>query len=99
MGLSDDEGGSEKLDEAHSAFCAVLENTDIERAPFQWAISQSMIGAVLVRLGEWKHQPALRHEAVEAFEQALTKLTRERVPRQWGSVQANLGHTLYFASR
>lgn len=95
MALSDDEGGSDKLGEAHSAFCAVLENTDIERAPFQWAIAKSMIGAVLVRLSEWKRQPALRHKAVEAFEQALTKLTRDRAPRQWGLVQANLGHTLY----
>ena len=51
-------------------------------------------GLALARIGDQRGDNQALREAVSAFRQALTVITRERVPLDWATTQNNLGNTL-----
>jgi hypothetical protein len=67
-----------------------LEERTRERAPLDWATTQSNLGDALRTLGERESGTARLEEAVGVDRAALEELTRERVPLDWAETQNNL---------
>jgi tetratricopeptide (TPR) repeat protein len=65
-----------------------------ERAPLDWAMTQSELGNALASLGERESGTARLNEAVAAYREALKESTRERVPLDWARIRNNLGNAL-----
>lgn len=65
-----------------------------ERVPFQWAITQNMLGNALAILGERESGTLRLEQAVAACRAALEEWTRERVPLDWARAQNVLGNAL-----
>jgi hypothetical protein len=59
--------------------------------PRNWAATQNNLGSALGSLGERQSDTARLTQAVEAFQEALKKYTRERAPLDWAGTQNNLG--------
>lgn len=56
--------------------------------------TQTNLGAVLAELGERESGTSRLEEAAAAFQAALEKRTRDRVPLQWAQTQMNLNTVL-----
>jgi tetratricopeptide (TPR) repeat protein len=82
------------LEEAVAAYCEVLKEQTRERAPLDWASTQTLLGGVLTTLGAGENNTARLEEAVAAYREALKELTRERAPPQWAAIQFGLGIAL-----
>jgi hypothetical protein len=80
--------------EAEAAHREALTVRTRDRVPFDWAATQTNLGAALALLGE--RQPGTEHlkEAVAASREALTVYSREHLPLSWAVAQSNLGATL-----
>jgi tetratricopeptide (TPR) repeat protein len=59
-----------------------------------YGIWQNKLGIALATIGERESGTAQLEAAVQAFEQALLKLTGERLGPQWAATQTNLGNAL-----
>jgi dTDP-4-amino-4,6-dideoxygalactose transaminase len=59
-----------------------------------WAMTQTNLGAALLKLGEREAGTARREEAVQAYRDALGEWTRERVPLDWAYTQHGLAGAL-----
>jgi hypothetical protein len=57
------------------------------------------LGAALWKLGERESGTARLEEPVAAYHEAMTELTRDRVPLQWAMAQNNLGGSLMNTGR
>jgi tetratricopeptide (TPR) repeat protein len=88
------EGGAARLEEAVAAYRAALEEQTRERAPLQWATTQTNLGNALHTLGEREGGTARLEAAVAAYRAAMEEWTRERVPLDWAMTQNNLGNAL-----
>ena len=92
--LGERERGTERLEQAVTAYTEALKERTRERAPLDWAGTQSSFGAALTTLGERERGTERLEQAVTAFTEALKERTRERVPLDWASTQSNLGAAL-----
>ena len=72
----------------------LVELTNRERVPLEWAMTQHNLGTALLRLGRRESGTTKLEEAVAAFREALQEHTRERVPLKWAMTQNNLGLAL-----
>ena len=88
------ESGTNKLEEAVSAFHAALTERTRERAPLEWAATQMNLGTVLARLGERENRTEKLEEAIAAYREALKEKLREHIPLDWAKTQNNLGNAL-----
>jgi hypothetical protein len=59
--------------------------------PLDWARSQSDLATVLTSVGMRESGTIRLEEAVVTYREALKKITRERVPLDWATIQNNLG--------
>ena len=89
------EDGTERLEQAVTAYNAALEVYTRERVPLDWAVTQNNLGAVLWTLGEREDGTERLEQAVTAFTAALEVRTRQQVPLQWAATQNNLGAVLW----
>jgi hypothetical protein len=74
------ESGTERLEEAVSAYREALKERTRERVPLEWAMTQMNLGSALARLGARESGTEKLEEAVSAYCEALKERTRERVP-------------------
>jgi hypothetical protein len=88
--LGERESGTARLEAAVGAYREALEERTRERAPLDWATTQSNLGDALRTLGERESGTARLEEAVGVDRAALEELTRERVPLDWAETQNNL---------
>jgi tetratricopeptide (TPR) repeat protein len=65
-----------------------------ERAPIDWAMTQSNLGNALFAVGEREVGTARLEQAVAAHLAALQEMTRDCVPDYWAMAQNNLGNAL-----
>jgi tetratricopeptide (TPR) repeat protein len=93
--------GTKLLEESVAACRAALEERTRERVPLDWAGTQRSLGVALSRLGERESGLGERESSTERLEEAVAVIraaleenTRERVPLEWASTQANLGNAL-----
>ncbi|MEL6168779.1 MAG: hypothetical protein AAFR35_08805, partial [Pseudomonadota bacterium] len=77
------ETGTDRLEEAVTAFRAALEEWTRDRVPLDWARTQMNLGTALATLGTRETGTDRLDEAVTAYRAALEELTRERVPLDW----------------
>jgi tetratricopeptide (TPR) repeat protein len=87
------------LEQAVAAFRAALAVRSRDLVPFDWAITQSNLGAALLRLAERDSGTARLEEAVATYHLALEELGRNRdplgpLPLLWAGMQNNLGVAL-----
>ncbi len=92
--LGDRESGTDRLEEAVSAYRAALEERTRDRVPLDWAMAQMNLGTALGILGARESGTVQLEEAVTAFRAALEEYTRDRVPMGWAAIQMNLGNAL-----
>ena len=78
------ERGTERLEQAVTAFTEALKERTRERVPLSWADTQSNLGAALAILGERERGTERLEQAVTACTEALKERTRERVPLELG---------------
>ena len=90
------EDGTERLEQAVTAYNAALEVRTREQVPLQWAATQNNLGGALQNLGEREDGTERLEQAVTAYNAALEVRTRERVPLDWANTQDNLGDALVF---
>ncbi len=88
------QSGTAKLEELVAAYREALKEFIRERAPLDWAMTQSDLGNALAILGEREGRTATLEEAVAVYREALKEFTRERAPLQWATIQNNLGAAL-----
>ena len=89
--LGERESGTDRLEEAVTAYRSALEERTRDRVPLDWAMTQMNLGFTLTRLGERQADTSSLEKAVQAYENALLEHTRERVPMQWATTQVNMG--------
>ena len=87
-------GDKASLSEAVKAYYAALEELTRERAPLQWAMTQTNLGNALIALGELEGGTARLEEAVKAYYAVLEIFKREQAPLLWAMAQSNLGVAL-----
>ncbi len=92
--LGEREQGTARLDEAVTAFRALLPAFADLGDRESWATAQNNLGAVLQTLGQRESGTDRLHEAVAAYREALKEYTRERVPLDWAMTWNNLGNAL-----
>ncbi len=85
---------NETLEEAIELYRRNARQRHRERAPLDWALTQTNLGNALERLGERSSGTAWLQEAVTSYRTALEELTREQVPLDWALTQTNLGNAL-----
>ncbi|HEX6901224.1 MAG TPA: tetratricopeptide repeat protein [Thermoanaerobaculia bacterium] len=88
------EEGPVQVEEAVTAFRAVLKVHTRESHSLHWAKSQNNLGTALRTLADQKEGTAHLKEAIEAFRAALLEYTCDEFPDQWAMVQTNLGDAL-----
>ena len=88
------EGGTARLEEAVAAYREALEERTRERAPLDWAATQTSLGDVLSTLGNREGRTTSLEEALVAYREALKVQTREQEPLEWARIQNNLGSVL-----
>ena len=91
----DEYGDNAALRQAIGAYGRALELSPRDRAPIDWARTQSNLGFALSRLGERESGTARLEDAVIAFRDALKELTRQRAPLDWAQTQNKLGYALW----
>lgn len=85
LAIGERESGTQRLEDAKSAFLAALGEYTRERVLRLWAIAQNNLGEALLALGERETGTAQLKEAISAFEAALTERERERAPLEWAT--------------
>ena len=68
--LGERESGTERLEQAVTAFQAALEERTRERVPLDWALTQNNLGTALQSLGERLQRQDLLTDALQAVRQA-----------------------------
>ena len=94
MILGERESGTERLDQAVTAYTEALKEGTRSRVPLGWAATQNNLGNALTTLGKRESGTERLDQAVTAFTEALKEITRERVPLGWAATQSNLGNAL-----
>ncbi len=90
----DERGHNDALNASLDVWRRVLEMTPRDRAPLDWAMTQTNLGNALKVLGERESGTASLEAAVAAYRAALEEQPRDRVPLDWARVQTNLGNAL-----
>jgi tetratricopeptide (TPR) repeat protein len=85
--LGEQENSKERFEEALALNRQALERRPRTQVPFEWAESQSNLGAILYRLGR-------EEEAVAAFRAALEEIDYEHSRISWAKLHLNLGGAL-----
>jgi tetratricopeptide (TPR) repeat protein len=83
-----------RFEEAVAIYSEALQGFSRERAPQEWARTQTNLGIALQLLGTMKSDASLLENSIKAQRAALEIVTRERSPFDWALVQSNLGTTL-----
>ena len=94
MTLGEQEGDTERLEQAVVTYETALELLRRNSAPLEWAETQANLGVSLATLGTHEDGTKNLRQAVAAFEAALDEYHREDVPFDWAWTQANLGTAL-----
>ena len=92
--LGERESGTERLDQAVTAYTEALKERTRDRVPMEWAMTQMNLGTALATLGERESGTERLDQAVAAYTEALKENTRDRVPMEWAKTQVNLGIAL-----
>ena len=92
--LGQRESGTDRLEQAVTAYESALREFTRDRAPLEWARTQMNLGAALQILGQRESGTDRLELAVTAYENALQEFTRDRVPLDWALTQMNLGLAL-----
>ena len=92
--LGEREDGTERLEQAVTAYNAAVEVHTRERVPLDWAMTQNNLGAALAILGTREDGTERLEQAVTAYNAAVEVHTRERVPLDWAMTQNNLDNAL-----
>jgi tetratricopeptide (TPR) repeat protein len=92
--LGERETGTERLEDAVTAYRAAFEEFTRDRVPLKWATTQMNLGTALAALGERETGTDRLEDAITAFRAALEENTRDRVPLKWATTQMNLGTAL-----
>ncbi|MDA1090369.1 MAG: Crp/Fnr family transcriptional regulator [Proteobacteria bacterium] len=66
-----------------------------DEAPYEWAIFQKHLGAVLQAIAERTHNKDILGEAADTYRTALKGLSQTDHPFEWAAVQNRLGEALY----
>ncbi|MDF1872559.1 hypothetical protein, partial [Vannielia sp.] len=90
--LGERESGTERLEQAVTAYRVALKEWTRERVPLEWAMTQMNLGNALAILGERESGTERLEQAVTAFRAALKERTRDRVPLNWAGTQGNLAN-------
>src|SRR6202008_2920777 len=92
------EAGTARVEEAIAAYRRVVAEKPRDRAPLDWAFTETNLGAVLVILGEREKGTVRLEEAVAALHEALKERTREDTPFLWAQTQEKLAlaHFAFF---
>ncbi len=85
------ETGTDRLEQAVTAYRAALEERTRDRVPLNWATTQNNLGNALQALGTREDGTERLDDAQNAFDEALKERTRERVPLNWAMTQGNIG--------
>ena len=88
-------GTHQPIEEAVATLQDALKERTRERAPLDWAATQTALGLALFRLGEREASTVRLEAAVAAYQEALKELTREQVPLEWAATQTALGLALW----
>jgi tetratricopeptide (TPR) repeat protein len=80
--LGERESGTERLEEAATAYRAALEELTRDRVSLDWATTQMNLGAAFEALGERESGTGRLEEAVAAWEACLT-VTASTWPQAW----------------
>ncbi|MCF3972760.1 tetratricopeptide repeat protein [Paracoccus salsus] len=88
------ETGTDRLEEAVTAYHDALRERTRARVPLDWAMTQNNLGNALRTLGARETGTDRLEEAVAAYRDALREWTRARVPLDWAATQNNLGNAL-----
>ena len=92
--LGERESGTDKLQDAVTAYRDALKEYTRNRVPLDWARTQMNLGNALKTLGERESGTDKLQDAVTAYRDALKEYTRDRVPLGWAMTQMNLGNAL-----
>ena len=92
--LGEREPGTERLEEAVTAYREAIKERTRDRVPLDWAMTQNNLGIALAELGRRAGDAARLEDAVTACREALEERTRDRVPLDWAMTQNNLGNAL-----
>ena len=86
------------MEEAVAAYRSALAEQPRDRAPLDWAFTQTNLGTALVMLGEREKGTARLEEAVAGLHEALKERTREDTPFLWAQTQEKLAlaHFAFF---
>lgn len=90
----DERGDNDALAQAIGIWHTVLQYRTRERAPLDWAMTQTYLGNALERLGEREQGTARLEEAVVAYHAALEVRTRDQALLSWAVTRADLGVAL-----
>jgi len=90
-------GNLEWLSEAKTAYQAAIRSLARTSSRYEAAVAHKQLGVVLQVLGEKNQDPKMIDEAVQAFEEAQTVLTREDFPLLWANLQNRRGLISYKA--
>ncbi|WP_238547778.1 tetratricopeptide repeat protein [Meridianimarinicoccus roseus] len=92
--LGEREAGTDRLEQAVTAYHAALEEFPRDSVPLDWAMTQMNLGNALQTLGKREAGTDRLEQAVTAYRAALEEWTRDRVPLDWAMTQNNLGNAL-----
>jgi tetratricopeptide (TPR) repeat protein len=86
------------LEEAVAAYRRALAEQPRDRAPLDWAFTETNLGAALVILGEREKGTARLEEAITALHEVLKERTRDDTPFLWAQTQVKLAlaHFAFF---
>jgi tetratricopeptide (TPR) repeat protein len=82
------------LEEALAAYSEVLNESNRERVPLNWALAQNNLGIALRRLGERESNIKRLNEAVKTHRRALEEWKRDHMPLKWAEAQKDLSSAL-----
>jgi tetratricopeptide (TPR) repeat protein len=92
--LGERETGTDRLEQAVTAYRAALEEWTRDLVPLDWAMTQNNLGTALQTLGQRETGTDRLEQAVTAYRAALEEQTRDLVPLHWATTQNNLGIAL-----
>ena len=75
--LGNRESGTERLEQAVTAYSEALKERTRERVPLDWAATQNNLGAALAALGNRESGTERLEQAVTAYTEALKERTRD----------------------
>jgi tetratricopeptide (TPR) repeat protein len=83
-----------RFEDATSVLRDVIKEMSPLRDPMTWSAVQNNLGAAYRAWGEMENSVSLLRQAEQAYEQALSVISRERAPFQWAQITDNIARVL-----